>query len=181
MSFPTLPPAWVDRIFATLAVTYGSDWLMKWEGVDAQVLKATWAKELGGLVNRPDMIEHALNHLPVDRPPNVLQFRVICFGAPEKEHAPAPQLPGMPPKKADISRLHAAMARYKELREIARTKPKQWAYDLQEREKRGEALSEWQRQAWREVLAKVDLRTMGGPGVVIENDRLPPAMRRKET
>lgn len=185
MSFPTLPDSWVDEIFAHLAVTYGSDWLLKWEGMDDQAVKAKWAKELGGFVHRKDAIVHALKHLPVDRPPNVLQFRVICLGAPADEApAAAAKVEDKTRRRAtpkDAARLKAAMARYHALRLEAAQKPKQWAYDLQAREMAGEALTMTQRTAWRDCLAKIELR--GGPigdFNPVPNEALPPGMRKKE-
>lgn len=176
-----LPLSSVNEIFARMTVVYGSDWLMKWEGIDGDAIKDQWATDLGGFVNRLDAIQHALDHLPVDRPPNSLQFRVICMNAPyeappaDKIEA-APQLPGMPPVKADITRLNAAFERYKELRAEAKKKPKQWAYDLQEREKRGEPLTEWQRKKWRDVLAEVKLPGIVGDFPPIPRECLPPGM-----
>lgn len=185
MTFPKLPSSWVDEIFAHLAATYGSDWLLKWEGMDDQAVKAKWAKELGGFVNRKDAIVHALKHLPVDRPPNVLQFRVICLGAPADEApAAAAKVEDKTRRRAtpeDAARLKAAMARYQELRLEAAQKPKQWAYDLQAMEKAGEPLTDGQRAAWRAVLAKIELKTgLGGDFNPIENNALPPGMRKKE-
>lgn len=180
MTFPTLPASAIDLIFSTMVTTYGSDWFMKWEGIAEDVLRGKWATDLGGYVNRLDAIVYALDHLPVDRPPNSLQFRVICMGAPDPNPEEAPrQLPGMPAIKADISRLRKAMARYNEIRAERAKKPKQWAYDLQEREKRGDRLSDWQRKAWREALSTVVLAA--GDFSVIENDVLPPAMKRRQT
>lgn len=181
MTFPTLPPDSVDLIFSTMVTTYGSDWFMKWEGIDEDVLRGKWATDLGGYVNRLDAIVYALQHLPVDRPPNSLQFRVICMGAPDPNPADEPrQLPGMPAIKADLSRLRQVMARYNELCAERRKKPRQWAYDLQEREKKGEDLPNWHRQAWREALRTVPLANIGDFNT-IENHVLPPAMRRKQT
>lgn len=176
---PILPDSWVDEIFARMTVAYGSDWIMKWEGVDAAAVKQQWAKDLGGFVNRKDAIIHALEHLPVDRAPNSMQFRVICMNAPYDDPMPAlpaPELPGMPPRKADISRLQDAMERYKQLREELKKKPRQWAYDLQEREKRGDHLSEWQRRAWRDALAGVQLPGIVGDFTPIPREMLPPGM-----
>lgn len=176
---PTLPPDWVDAIFAKMTATYGSAWLNMWEGVRADVVKGQWAVELGGFINRKDAIMHALEHLPVDRPPNSLQFRVICMGAPEltKPEA-APQLPGMPAQKADISRLITEVQRLKALQAEVKTKPKQWAWDLRQREKDGEALTDQQRKDWRLALHEADAHEkIGGEFKNIDIDCLPPGMR----
>ena len=89
-----LPSNWVNSLFARLAVRYGSAWTAKWEGLDMDAVRADWANELAGYVNRPEAIKHALDHLPPDRPPNVLQFLLLCRNTPESMpvllNAPAP-------------------------------------------------------------------------------------------
>ncbi len=100
----TLPAGWVDSLFARLQVRYGSAWTRMWEGVDLNAVKADWAEELAGLANAPESIKHALAHLPIDRPPNVGQFRALCIAAPSKFVAlPAPDMP--PERKAEVSQM----------------------------------------------------------------------------
>lgn len=184
MSFPTLPSAWIDQIFATMAVSYGSDWFMKWEGIEEAALRAKWATDLGAYINRGDAIKFALDHLPVDKPPNSLQFRVICMGAPRPDEAPQPQLPSMSPVKADISRLKSAMERYKELRAEAAKNPRGWAKALRARERAGEDIGTAKKLAWRAALrvddpAVSNLGAAGGGTIeVIPNEALPPGMRK---
>lgn len=76
-----LPPAWVERIFARMAVRYGSAWMRLWEGVDIEAVKDDWAFGLGGFGG--DAIHYALGYLPIDRPPTLGQFRETCTRAPE--------------------------------------------------------------------------------------------------
>ena len=71
------------HLFARLAVRYGSAWAAKWEGLDMAAVRADWADELAGYAKHPDAIKHALANLPTDRPPNVLQFILLCRNAPE--------------------------------------------------------------------------------------------------
>lgn len=176
---PSLPISSVEEIFARMSVTYGSAWAQMWIGIDPEEVKREWADTLSAFASRPEAIHHALAHLPVDRPPNVLQFKVICMHAPRSD---APELPGLLAPKPDISRLHSVFQRLRELRVELKKKPKQWAYDLQERERLGESLTEGQRLAWREALAKNsavdDMEGLGGHFSLVENDRLPPGMRR---
>ncbi len=194
MTFPTLPESWVDRIFAEMALTYGSDWLAKWEGLETQLIKARWAKDLGGFMARGDAIQYGLDHLPVDRPPNSLQFRVTCLAAPDPNppsvdqmlgrNKDVPQLPGMPAKKADITKLKAALDRYKELRAEAAKNPRAWAKELRAKEKAGIPITPTQVAAWR-VALRVDDPSIsnigaagGGTIEVIPNEALPPGMRK---
>lgn len=80
----------VDVIFAKCALVYGRDFAGKWEGIDLAEVKADWSRELGGWLGRPHAIRYALEHLPPDRPPNVLQFRAMC------NSAPPPSVPALP-------------------------------------------------------------------------------------
>lgn len=173
----SLPNDIVEKIFTRMSVTYGAAWAQMWGGLeDLSKVKAQWATELGGFAARPEAIQHALDHLPVDWPPNSLQFRVICMNAPEDN---VPQLPGMPAQKADIGRLRANMERLAQLKAEREKRPKQWAYDLQQRERNGEQLTEQQRKDWRFALAHVSVQEMDRSGVFIEIPResLPPAMK----
>lgn len=78
-----LPADWVDAIFARLQVRYGAAWTRQWEGVDINAVKTDWSSELAGYANRPEAIAHALNGLPVDRPPTAGQFLALCRTAPD--------------------------------------------------------------------------------------------------
>lgn len=79
----SLPDAWIDSLFARLAVRYGTAWAAKWEGLDMAAVRADWADELAGYAKKPAAIKHALGHLPPDRPPNVSQFLLLCRNCPE--------------------------------------------------------------------------------------------------
>lgn len=72
----------VDLVFGKCALVYGRDFAGKWEGMNLAEVKADWIRELGGWLGRPAAIKYALEHLPPDKAPNVLQFRALCNGAP---------------------------------------------------------------------------------------------------
>jgi len=81
----SLPKPWVDRIFEKLALVYGREFLNRWDGVPLDEVKADWAHELAGFGDQPQAIAYALQTLPADRAPNVLQFRDLCRRAPPPE------------------------------------------------------------------------------------------------
>lgn len=87
-----LQDSWVDSLFARMAVRYGSAWANKWEGLDMQSVRADWAEELAMFENWPEAIAYGLVNLPLDRPPNVGQFRDLCRGAPARR----PKLQAVP-------------------------------------------------------------------------------------
>ena len=88
------PSNWLDSLFARLSVRYGAAWMRQWDGVDIAAVKADWAEELSGFETRPEAIRHAIQHLPIDRPPTVGQFVALCRSAPvmAPPALPAPKL-----------------------------------------------------------------------------------------
>ncbi len=105
-----LPSDWVDRIFTVMTVRYGEQWLRKWEGVPIASVRDDWAVQLGWLWRRPEALNFALDHLPVDAPPNAVQFKAIAARCPD---APYKHLPA-PPVDRELARRAAAR-----LREVA--------------------------------------------------------------
>jgi len=77
----SLQDSWVDRIFTKLSMTYGRDFLSRWEGLELDDVKADWADELGGLSPTPDRIRYALENLPL-KAPTVIEFRALAFSMP---------------------------------------------------------------------------------------------------
>ena len=140
-----LPESWVDRIFEKLTLTYGHRFLGLYSGISLEAVKINWAHELAGYRAAPDAIAHALDNLPADNPPTVLQFRAMCrnrpIAAPKALPAPAP----------DMARVSQALAGLQPRRGAD---PLAWAHALREREQRSGAagLTAAQRAAWRAAL-----------------------------
>lgn len=99
----SLPDPWVEKIFTKLSLVYGRAFLSQYEGMDLLAVKADWAHELAGFENMPEAIAYALKHLPMDRPPNVLQFRALCRKVPE------PVFKALPAPKADREKVRAML------------------------------------------------------------------------
>lgn len=126
----------VDRMFARLNVTYGRDFMARWEGQDVMAVKSSWAHELAGFENHLHSIVWALENLP-DRAPNIIEFRNLC------RKAPAADVPRLPEPKANPSRVA------EELAKLATTKTqvsepvdhKAWAKRLISRHEAGERLN----------------------------------------
>jgi nucleotide-binding universal stress UspA family protein len=85
----------VDLIFGKCALVYGRDFAGKWEGMSIAEVKADWLRELAYWLDRPQTIRHALETLPADKPPNVLQFRALCCSAPRESSVPELPAPEM--------------------------------------------------------------------------------------
>lgn len=82
MDHAAFPENWCKRIFAKLTMTYGRDFLSRWEGQDLGEVMADWSKELAGMQYAPHAIAYALENIDPAKPPNVLQFKALCHRAP---------------------------------------------------------------------------------------------------
>lgn len=79
----------IDRLFERLELTYGAEWLRKWEGSPIADVKSLWAHELGYYENSLEAVAWAIENLP-ERCPNAIEFRNLCHSAPSTE---TPRLP----------------------------------------------------------------------------------------
>lgn len=104
-----LPQSWADALIARLALRYGAAFMRQYGDADAALVKADWAEVLDGV--HGDAIAYALQHLPVERPPNALQFRELCLRAPPPAatRLPSPQSDAPP---AQIRQLAAGMRQH---------------------------------------------------------------------
>lgn len=101
----SLPLPWVDRIFDKLTLVYGQAFLRRWADIDLNAVKSDWAHELAGFEHHPKAIAWALQNLPTDKPPTVLDFKFLARRAPPDE------LPRLEAPKADPERVAAELAK----------------------------------------------------------------------
>lgn len=129
----SLPLQAVERLFARLSATYGRDFMSKFEGVDPNAVKSSWAHELANFANDLPSIAWALEHLP-ERAPNVLEFRAIA------RRAPAPEVPRVEVSKAGAERVAAELAKLGPTIKAIRHTPsgsKDWARRIVENDRNG--------------------------------------------
>lgn len=141
-----LPTAWIDQIFNKLTMVYGHHFLGRWSGLDLNVIKGDWAHELDGFENHGESIKYALQHLPPDNPPTVLQFRELC------RRAPAPVFKALPQPEVNQKVAQAALSKAAQITKPLndRLKP---IRTLMEREiAGGQGLTKAQREFWRVAL-----------------------------
>lgn len=134
----SLPLPWVDRIFEKLTLVYGQAFLARWRDLDLDAVKHDWAHELAGFAAHPQAIAHALQTLPPDHPPTVLQFRELA------RKAPLPELPRLQSPPADAERVAAELAKLAPLREAqaqAVAHGRDWARAIVGRADRGERVN----------------------------------------
>lgn len=150
----SLPDNWVDKIFMKLSVTFGRDFLMRWEGVPLPDVKRDWAHELSGFQQNPGAIAHGLEHcVTLAKPPTVHEFKAACLRRPN----PAPvALLDAPP--ADPQRVAAEVSRWGHLRQAAPVHGDRcWAKNIVERYTQGAKVGIYALKAAREVVG------MGAP------------------
>lgn len=158
----------VDQIHKAMLVRYGALWINLWAGVPQALVKSDWARHLHGLGE--EAIAYGMENLPDDKPVTAAQFKTICIRCPQVARA------SLPPPKPDPSRVAAELSRMRAA--TAERDRLQWAYDLQERENRGDRLTPGQRAAWRDALASVTADAQAQDQFnPIPADALPPAMR----
>lgn len=135
----------IEKLLSKLALTYGVRFNDQYVGMDSDMVRRNWAKELGD-VSR-EGIDYAFANLPDKYPPNVLEFRKLCHSRRTEATRlalPAPRQQGM---SEDVAR---------EVERIRRTQrntdPRAWAKRLRARELACEKLTPTQRDMWRAAL-----------------------------
>lgn len=99
----SLQPELIDMVFTKLTLVYGRDFLARWEGLNLSDVKNDWAHELSGFEKHPQAIAYGLKNLPMDKPPNALQFRALC------RKVPPPEFEALPAPKADQEKVRAML------------------------------------------------------------------------
>lgn len=132
----SLPTAWVDRIFEKLTLTYGQSFLRRWSDIDLNAVKSDWAHELSGFEAHPKAIAWALQNLPTDSPPTVLQFKFLARRAPPDE------LPRLEAPKADPERVAEELAKLAPVIAKPFSRPnKDWAHVIVAKHESGARVS----------------------------------------
>ena len=112
----------IDRLFERLSMTYGIAWDNSLGTAPLNELKSFWMHGLSGFLQSKESmmaISWALNHLP-ERPPNLVQFKNLCYQAPAVER---PKLPSPP---ADPERVKQELAKLAGINK-PKQDPKDWA------------------------------------------------------
>jgi hypothetical protein len=165
----------IDAIHARMLVRYGSKWINMWNGVDPELVKTDWARELERVTR--DQVMFALENLPAEFPPTAGQFRSLCLEL--KTSSEYQQWQALPAPAANPQRVKAELERMQAIKG-GLSQPREWAYAMQEREKRGEALTEAQRAAWRAAIDTAPSEALIGEFRPIPRDLYPPGMRNME-
>jgi len=82
---------WIQKIFTEFKLIYGPGMISSMLGTDEREMMNVmqgWAEKLAYFKDHPTAIKYALENLPKDYPPNLLQFRDICREG--IKHSPKP-------------------------------------------------------------------------------------------
>ena len=112
----------IDRLFERLSMTYGIAWDNSIGSAPLNEIKTFWMNQLSSFMQSKESmmsISWALNHLP-ERPPNLVQFKNLCYQAPTVEK---PQLPSPP---ADPERVKQELAKLAGMSK-PKHEPRDWA------------------------------------------------------
>ena len=133
----SLPAPWIDRIFDKLTLVYGQAFLRRWQDIDMNAVKSDWGHELAGFAQHPRAIAYALENLPIDKPPTVLEFRAMA------RRVPALDVPALEMPKADPERIAAELAKLAPIRRAVAAPVDRlgWAKRINERHERGENIA----------------------------------------
>jgi hypothetical protein len=175
----------IEDLHAALFLRYGNEWVRKWEHIPdmpkmpaAEAVRRDW---LGVLDNySKEALWYGLKNLPAARiPPNAEEFKAICRGFYQRERAAETKRIDGPRRYYDAKKWKDAMRKMGEIR--SRRGSLDWAYELQERQKRGDILTEGQlhamKRAFEAKAAPPEKIEKGGEFKGVPFDEMPEAMR----
>lgn len=138
---------WVEKIFQKLTLTFGRDFLGRWEGVPIEEVKADWAHELRGLQQNPAAIAYGLENVVKGKPPTVQEFRAAC-------NRMTPLYVSLPAPTPDAEIIAAEVAKMQKLKAAQGHDFRAWAKRLKARHEAGDNLTRFQVNAYREALGE---------------------------
>ena len=169
----SLPAPWVEKIFEKLTLTYGHLFLGRWAGLDMTAVKDDWGRELSRLQQNPRAISYALQHLPADNPPTVLQFRELANRRPDETP------PALPAPPADPELVKQALAGLSLLSNNIPARAAEWRERMYELRRTG-AATRCQLDAIKQFAANLGVSAapvVCGEFVSPPQHTLPPGMR----
>lgn len=79
----------VVQIHSALAIRYGRRWMAMWAGLDMELVRADWRRQLRDYAGNRGAVLHALDNLP-DQVPTASDFRQLCAAGPRPAFQPLP-------------------------------------------------------------------------------------------
>jgi hypothetical protein len=72
----------LDYIFGRMSAIYGAAFLRHWEGVDLELVRQEWQRQLGRFLTYRPSMDYAIDRLKGEFPPSAITFREYCNAGP---------------------------------------------------------------------------------------------------
>ena len=72
----------LDYIFGRMSAIYGAAFLRHWEGVDHELVRQEWQRQLGNFLTYRPSMDYAIDRLGGDFVPSAIKFREFCNAGP---------------------------------------------------------------------------------------------------
>ena len=72
----------LDYIFGRMSSIYGAAFLRHWEGVDLNLVRQEWQRQLGNFLTYRPSMDYAINRMDGDFVPSAIKFREFCNAGP---------------------------------------------------------------------------------------------------
>lgn len=104
----------LDYIFGRMSAIYGAAFLRHWEGVDLELVRQEWQRQLGNFLTYRPSMDYAIDRLKGEFPPSAITFREYCNAGP---NIPRDELQiAYEPKPVDPEVVAEARRKLKEMR-----------------------------------------------------------------
>ena len=108
------PDEGLDYIFGRMSAIYGAAFLRHWEGVDLELVRQEWQRQLGRFLTYRPSMDYAIDRLKGEFPPSAITFREYCNAGP---NIPRDELQiAYEPKPVDPEVVAEAKRKLKEMR-----------------------------------------------------------------
>jgi len=71
-----------DYVFTRLNAIYGATFARHWDGIDPQMIRQEWKKQLGSFLTYRPIMDYAIDCCSPDYPPSALKFKGLCMNGP---------------------------------------------------------------------------------------------------
>jgi hypothetical protein len=72
----------LDYLFARLSAIYGAGFARHWDGIEPDLIRQEWKRQLGNFLTYVPTIDYAIDRLSGDFPPSAIKFREFCNAGP---------------------------------------------------------------------------------------------------
>ena len=96
------PDDGLDYVFARMSAIYGAAFARHWDGIDPNLIRQEWKRQLGKFLTNQPSLDYAIDRLNGEFVPSAIKFREFCNAGPaiprdelQITHNPAPVDPAV--------------------------------------------------------------------------------------